>query len=153
MNSRSRLTVAIVLTLGSIIVAPAYAIPFQVNALANSSSGGAGLNTISLTAGDSFTVSVDPNDLWNAGTLPRWSNANGLTGPLVATGSDDSGQSAGTPIGANFGLHAQDGLSAPFGALVGQIGAGSFFIIGTSFAGIASTSGILKLFYWELKFQ
>lgn len=125
---------------------------FVVDAMLNSSSGGVGLATVSLTAGDSFSVLVDPTDLWSAGALPRWSNADGLTGPLLATGSDDSGQPAGTPIGADFGTHSQGNLSAPFGTLVGQIDSGDFFAIGTSFNGVASASGTLKLFYWDSNF-
>ena len=130
----------------------AAAADFVVDALLNSSGGGVGMATVSLTAGDSFSVLVDPNDLWNAGALPRWSNADGLTGPLFATGSDDSGQPAGTQIGADFGIHTQGNLSAAFGTLVGQIDSGDFFAIGTSFNGIAAASGVLKLYYWDSNF-
>lgn len=127
----------------------AHAADFIVDALLNSSSGGTGVATVSLTAGDSFSVAVDPTDLWSAGALPRWSNANGLTGPLFATGSDESGQAPGTQIGADFGTHTQGNLSAPFGTLVGQIDSGDFFAIGTSFNGVAAASGTLRLFYWD----
>ena len=135
---------------------PAFAgavpIPFIVDALSHSSNSGAGsgLDTgLFFNAGDPFTVAVDPGDLWNAGALPRWSNADGLTGNLLATGSDDSGQSAGTLIGIDFGLHSLPGvLSAPFGTLVGSI-SGDFFILGTSFAGTAPASGNLRLYYWD----
>jgi hypothetical protein len=127
----------------------AQAADFVVDALANSSSGGTGLNSVSLVAGNSFSVSVDTDDLWSAGALPRWSDADGLTGDRFATGSDESGEAAGTLIGANFGLHSQGNLSAAFGTLVGQIGSGDFFAIGTSFSGIASATGTLKLYYWD----
>ena len=130
----------------------AQAADFVVDALANSSSGGIGVATVGLTAGDSFSVIVDPDDLWSAGALPRWSNADGLTGPRFATGSDDSGQPAGTLIGSDFGLHAQGNLSAPFGTLVGQIDSGDYYAIGTAFNGIASATGTLKLFYWDSNF-
>ena len=123
--------------------------PFTVDALSNSTTGGAALDTgVFLNAGDPFSVSVDPNDLWNAGDLPRWSNADGLTGDLFATGTDDSGHVAGTLIGQDFGLHTQHGLSLPFGTLVGEL-SGTFFAIGTSFSGPAPDSGILKLYYWD----
>lgn len=136
--------------LGLLSAAPAMAIPFTVDAFANSTSGtGVGLNTISLTTGQNFTVTVSPTDLWNAGFLPRWSNANGLTGDLFATGTDDSGLAAGTKIGAAFPLWTQGGLTAPYGSLVGRIGAGNFFFIGANFAGIASGTGILQLFYFD----
>ncbi|SDJ65230.1 PEP-CTERM protein-sorting domain-containing protein [Bradyrhizobium lablabi] len=121
-----------------------------VDAYMNSSSGGTGdLTGVFLTAGQSFTVTVDPGDLWSAGALPRWSNADGLTGNRYATGSDDSGQLAGTLIGIDFGLWTQDGLSLPYGTLVGKIGAGNFFGIGTSFSGLANATGELKLYYWD----
>lgn len=126
------------------------AISIDVSAQNNSSSGGIGANTgISLNTGDWFCISVDPNDLWNAGPLPRWSNANGLVGNLYATGSDESLQPAGTLIGQNFNLWTQDNLSAPYGALVGQIGNGAFFLVGTYFSGQAANSGNLLLYYWD----
>ena len=110
---------------------------------------GTGLDTgIYFSTGDAFTVHLDPNDLWNAGALPRWSNADGLVAPLYATGSDDSGQSVGTLIGKNWGPWTQFGLSAPFGALVGELG-GTYFTIGTNYYGLAPASGTLKLFYWD----
>jgi hypothetical protein len=120
-----------------------------VDALGNSSSGGAGAVTgLNVTTGQSFTVTVDPNDLWNAGALPRWSNADGLTHNLFATGTDDSGQSAGTQIGQDFGLWTQNGLSAPYGTLVGDIG-GVFKVLGTNFSGAAWGTGALTLYYWD----
>lgn len=130
----------------------ANAATFDVQAYANSSSGGTGLETLNLTAGQSFSVSVDPTDLWNAGALPRWSNADGLTGNLFATGSDDSTESVGTLIGQDFGLYSQGNLSAAYGTLVGQIGGGDFFVVGTQYAGSAATSGMLKLYYWDSNF-
>jgi len=117
--------------------------------MANSSSGGTGASTgISLAAGQSFSVTVDPDDLWNAGALPRWSNADGLVGDLFATGSDESGESAGTKIGQDFGLWTQFGLSAPFGSLVGEL-TGTYFLIGTSFSAPAPAAGPLNLYYWD----
>ena len=110
------------------------------------SGAGTGLDTgITLGAGESFAVTVASTDLWNAGALPRWSNANGLTGTLLATGTDESGEAAGTVIGTNFGLLG----SFAFGELVGQIGNGAYFAVGTNFNGTANASGALKLFYWD----
>jgi hypothetical protein len=131
--------------------APSHAVVVTVDAFANSTSGGTGVATISLTAGEQFTVTASPTDLWSAGALPRWSNANGLTGAnLYATGSDDSGKPAGTLIGpGNFGTYTQKGLTAPYGALVGEIGNGPFFFIGTNFNGFASATGALSLFYFD----
>lgn len=120
-----------------------------VEAKANSSSGGSGGSTgIFLTAGDLFTASADVNDLWNAGPLPRWSNADGLDGDLFATGSDESGQAAGTLIGKDFGIYTQHGLSAAYGTLVGSID-GNFFEVGTNYTGSAVGTGELLLWYWD----
>ena len=125
---------------------------FVVDAKANSTSGGGtGVNTFSLVAGQQFSVTVDENDLWNAGALPRWSNANGLnTNLYYANGMDpEVSVSSGTQIGSVFGNWTQGGLTDAYGSLVGQIGSGSFFKIGTSFTGTASASGFLKLFYFD----
>ena len=130
--------------------AAAASITVDVFANANSSSGGTGLLVGSVTAGELLTISVNSDDLWSAGALPRWSTANGLTGPdLLATGTDESGALAGTIIGSSiFGLHSQGGLTAPFGSLVGQIGS-TYFLVGTFFNGTAPATGDLRLFYWD----
>lgn len=121
----------------------------DVYAKANSTTGGTGGSTgVSLTAGEYFTVSADINDLWNAGSLPRWSNADGLTSDLYATGSDESAQAAGTLIGKDYGFYTQHGLSLAYGSLVGSIGS-DFFLIGTNFAGNAIGAGELLLWYWD----
>lgn len=112
------------------------------------SGSGTGVSSISLTAGELFTVSVDPNDLWNAGSLPRWSNADGLTKDLYATGTDESGEAAGTLIGTNFGLFTFGGHSAAYGSLVGRVG-GQYITLGTSFFGASPGTGTLQLFYWD----
>lgn len=131
------------------MAANVHAVPFIVDAKGNSSTGGTGLPTgIYLTVGDSFTVQVDPNDLWNAGDLPRWSNADGLIVLLFATDSDESGESPGTKIGEAFGFHTQNSLTAPFGSLVGEI-SGTYFLLGTNFSGSALNSGYLNLYYWD----
>jgi len=146
------LSMAILAALLSLIAVNAHATLFTVDALTNSAGGGVGLNTgITLSTGQVFTVSAGVNDLWSAGALPRFSNADGFVGTLFATGSDESGQLAGTKIGANFGTLTQNGLSAPFGALVGDIN-GTFFMLGTSFSGPAPNSGTLLLFYWDSNF-
>ncbi len=149
MKFKPSLLAAAVLAMACFGTAPASAATFDVYALANSSSGGSGLSTISLTLGQSFSVSVDPDDLWSAGALPRWSNADGLTHDLFATGTDESAEAFGTLIGQNFGLYAQDGLSAPYGSLVGRVGSGAYFLIGTSYTGVADATGTLAFFYWD----
>lgn len=132
--------------------ATAGATTFEVKAYDNSTSGGVGVATLALTAGQQFSVSVDADDLWNAGPLPRWSNANGLTtGVFYAPGTDSQVPvyATGTEIGSNFGAYSQNGLTAAYGTLVGQFGAGSFFAIGTSYTGMATSTDTLKLFYFD----
>ncbi len=121
---------------------------FTVDALANSSSGGTGKASINLVLGQAFTVTASTNDLWSAGALPRFSDADGLTFTRFATAADDSGQPVGTQIGANFGLWSQNGLNAPFGNLVGEIG-GVYMALGTNFSGNAWGTGTLNLYYWD----
>lgn len=135
---------------------------YTVDAYANSTSGGIGKATFNLAAGQAFTVMVDADDLWNSGALPRWSSANGqntdryfspTTDSEVATWySENYGATLadGTLIGTNWGSQwSQGGLTASYGALVGQIGSGDFFLIGSSFSGVASASGQLRLYYWD----
>lgn len=124
---------------------------YVVDAQANSSTGGTPLATLDVTLGDLLTISAAEDDLWSAGDLPRWSNANGLVVNLFATGSDDSGQPAGTLIGRSFSLHTFGSFSAPFGALVGEIG-GLYQLLGTSFTGTAWGTGTLNLRYWDSNF-
>lgn len=150
MFKRAFYVCALVAGLAGFATSPARAVTVDVYAEANSSSGGTGaLTGVFLTFGQAFTVSAGVTDLWNAGALPRWSNADGLIASLFATGTDDSGESFGTQIGSVFPLHAQNGLSAPYGSLVGRIGAGAFFLVGTSFSGAANASGQLSLYYWD----
>lgn len=141
------------LTAGLALASGADAAVYTVEALDHSANGGAGtgLSTLTFVAGEEFTLSADLDDLWNAGALPRWSNADGLTGDRFATGTDESGQAVGVQIGQDFGLLDIGGFSAPYGALVGQIGAGagSYRLLGTSFSGPAWASGTLVLYYWD----
>jgi hypothetical protein len=139
-----RVLVAAVVGLGA---APAAAVLVTVNAAAHTTSS-AGVDTIAVVAGHSFMVTVSTADLWSAGPLPRWSNANGLVGNLFATGSDESGETAGTLIGQYFAPWTFGGHTAPYGALVGRIGS-EFRTMGTNFSGQAWATGTLKLFYWD----
>ena len=129
--------------------AAAHAAPYTVKAFDNSSSGGTGLATISLLAGQSFSVSASSDDLWSAGALPRYSDADGLTYARFATATDDSGQAVGTQIGANFGLYSQANLAAAYGTLVGRIDNGDYFVIGSAFSGVAAATGTLNLYFWD----
>jgi hypothetical protein len=125
---------------------------FVVDAFGNSTTGGTGVATFNLIAGQQFSVSVGLNDLWNAGDLPRWSNADGLNGNLTYANGMDSQvpvYASGTQIGQTFVDWSQNGLTAAYGSLVGQIDNGVFFKIGTSYTGSASATGLLKLYYFD----
>ncbi|WP_339693376.1 PEPxxWA-CTERM sorting domain-containing protein [uncultured Parasphingorhabdus sp.] len=135
-------------TAAILLTTPANAAIFIVDATNNASSGGTALGTISLAAGQVFTVSSSTDDLWSAGPLPRFSDANGLVADRFATASDDSGQAVGTQIGTNFGLHSQFGHSAAFGSLVGRIN-GVYQTIGANYSGPAWQTGSLEVFYWD----
>ena len=134
---------------GLAAMSPANAAIFVVDALANSSSGGVPVSSLVLSAGQLVTVSASTSDLWSAGALPRYSDANGLVGTRIAASTDDSGPQDGTTqIGANFGSWTQNGFTAPFGALVGRVGS-EYQLLGTSFSGSFSGAGPLELFYWD----
>ncbi len=115
----------------------------------NASGDGVGLATISLTAGQAFSVTASSDDLWSLGALPRFCDADGLTGDRYATATDDSGETVGTLIGQDFGMYSQDSQSFAYGTLVGRIDAGSYFAVGTNYAGVASATGTLYLYNWD----
>ena len=95
---------ALIAGLAGLGTSSARAVTVDVFAQANSSTGGAGaLTGVFLTLGQAFTVSAGLDDLWSAGALPRWSNADGLTGDRFVTGTDESGEAAGIKIGIDFG--------------------------------------------------
>ena len=134
---------------GLLVSGSAQAALVVVDAQANSSTGGVGQSSgLVLTTGQMFHSTVAVTDLWSAGALPRWSNADGLIANLFATGTDDSGQAAGTQIGAAFVNWFQNGLSAPFNSLVGEIG-GVYKVLGTNFNGPAWGNGALSLYFWD----
>ena len=101
-----------------------------VDAKGNSLGGGSALDTgIFLTAGESFSVVANPADLWNnSGTDPTYvSNANGH----------------------DFQMATIDGLNDAIGSLVGEIGSGPLFHVGTSLDTTAASAGELKFFYFD----
>ncbi|MFM9828312.1 MAG: PEPxxWA-CTERM sorting domain-containing protein [Sphingomonas sp.] len=120
-----------------------------VSAFNNSTTGGtAAVTGLTFAPGRKFRITSSTNDLWSSGVLPRFSDANGLTGNRFAIAGDDSGQAPGTLIGTNFGLYAQGNLSAPFGALVAVLGPNQFQLLGAN--GIfTSQGGPLNLGYFD----
>ena len=131
------------------LTANAAVIEFDVDAKANSSTGGIGLDTgLTYNAGDTISGFVNASDLWNAGPLPRWSNADGLITDLFATESDDSAEAEGTKIGQAFSDYTQDGFTFAYGTLVGKINS-TYFELGTSFDVVSTEAGALSLYYWD----
>ena len=110
-------------------------VEFEVMSMANSSTGGTGLATgIVLEFGESFSVTAGVEDTWILGSeTKRIGNADGLTF-----------EPSGNPW--NW---TQDGFTTLFGTLVGMIGTGDFFAIGTAFSGDANAAGELRLFNWD----
>jgi len=125
---------AIAASVASAGASQAATVPVEVFAKANSvvlQNGATGAEPITLRAGQAFTVSALVDDLWRIGTnLPRHEgNAGGMT---QARFYDQ--------FGGNFN----------HGTLVGRIGQGAFFAIGTLFNGVAQNAGVLQLFAWDI---
>ena len=64
-----------------LLAGTAHAAVVDVDAHADSYASGAGTGVLATTlaAGETFTITVAADDLWSAGGVPLWSNANGLT--------------------------------------------------------------------------
>lgn len=105
-----------------------------VSAHDNSIGGGSALLTgVTFAAGQTFSVTVDPLQTWQFDPNPFYtSNADGKPGYA---------HSATAPTGQTF--------TALIGTLVGEIGNGDFFAVGTNYSGTATTAGELKFFYWD----
>ena len=127
--------VALATTFALGLAAGAQAATVNVDSAVNSSGGGIGMATgLFLTAGQEFSVTAGLLDTWSLGAndpgCTRESDANGLT--------------------VCFGNYTQGTLTALYGTLVGQIGpSGTFFALGTNFAGNAIASGELFLYNWD----
>ena len=92
---------------------------------------------ISLDLGEAFSVSADVADFWSLGnTLFRSINADGDS---EATGAPAFGTYTDSASGQTF----------VFGQLVGRIGTGDYFLLGTNFSGSANGAGNLFLLNWD----
>ena len=128
MNKFSRAALGATLLVASGLAAAATNV--VIDAKLNSLGGGTGLDTgVFLTAGESFSVAAVSTDRWNnSGVDPTYeTNANGHA----------------------FQSGSLGGLYDAFGALVGQVGGGPLFNVGTSFTGVAATSGELEFFFFD----
>ena len=96
------------------------------------------LNTgITVSVGDliSINAATGSDDTWTLGAIDpvngaRTCNADGLANPP-------------------WGLNTVGTLTTNYGKLVGQIGSGDFFVVGTSFSDTMTTAGQLKLMCWD----
>lgn len=106
-------------------------VTYDVRAADHSVARGPGLQTgLVLQAGQPFIVTVDPDDTWSllAGAPVYTSTADGLDG---------------------FAPYNVNGLFAPLGVLAARVGLGAFFVLGSSFDGVAPNAGVLSLFAWD----
>ena len=100
--------------------------------------GNLGLNTgINLNSGDALTVDVnDITDTW-------------LICPPSSTCIVDAG-GVRPALGTTYGTYSNSGSSFAYGSLVGRVGSGDFFNVGTrGFSGFADATGALSLFHWD----
>lgn len=150
------LIAATALAAATAVAAPAAAtVTITVSARDNSSTGGTPLATgLTFVAGQRFRITSSLNDLWSAGDLPRFSDANGLVGDRFKTAADDAAPNGGgsyaigTLIGQSFGNYSQGNLTAPFGSLVAFIAPGQWQLLGAN-GTFTSQGGPLNLAYFD----
>jgi hypothetical protein len=126
-------TAALAAALALPLAAPALAATVHVDAATHSSNLGTGLATgILVNPGDTLSIHADPRDTWSLGAetpCTRISDANGLTDC--------------------YGSYTQGGFTALYGTLVGRIGTGAFFVVGTMFEETVTETGYLFLYAWD----
>ncbi len=96
---------------------------------------------ITVTAGQTLTATASTDACWAAGDSPHTSDANGL-GACTSTTCANS-------CDTGFGKHSAGGDSFYYGTLVGKVGDGDWFAIGTDFSGEMIDSGTLYMGYWD----
>ena len=99
-----------------------------------------GLSTgFTFQVGDEFKVEVvDPADTWN------------FCSPSASCTVDADGRRPASGTFLNSTGYSDSGFTFNFGALVGRVGLGDFFLIGTAgFTGPATSSGLLRLYHWD----
>lgn len=130
MNKTLRSAAAGAALLAAATLASANSTTVTVDSMLNSVVGGVALDTgVALTNGEQFTVTVPTNEIWNN----SWGDAN-----------YDANAN-----GNGFQWMQLGNLNATIGALVGQVGNGDYFVVGTNFSGTANGSGDLNLYYWD----
>ena len=100
---------------------------------------GTGLATgVLVNPGDTLSISADPRDTWSLGSEE----------PFTRTFTAD-GVSAVAPFTNAYGSYTQGNLTARYGTLVGRIGSGDFFVVGTLFEKTVTETGQLFLYAWD----
>lgn len=132
-------TLAAALALSLAAPALAATVTLEVKAKEHSSTPGNGLATgVLVNAGDTLGITADPRDTWSLGgeePATRTFAADGL--PVVA------------PFTNDYEPYTQDGLTALYGTLVGRIGTGAFFVVGSAFEETVAETGELFLYAWD----
>ncbi len=125
--SRAALGAALLAVSG---LAAASTTDFTVSAKDNSVAGGSALDTgITLFSGESLTITA--SGLWqNDPDTATWQS-----------GPDGHSNSTYTDVASN--------QTFDIGALIGKIGNGDYFLVGSNFTGSANAAGVLDLFYWD----
>ena len=90
-------------------------------------------------------LSISAGELLTFSATGSWNNSDPDSSYVSGADGHDGFVGDGHP---NFD-YSQFGLNAAYGALVGKIGNGDYFLIGDSFSGAANATGELQLFYWD----
>lgn len=132
------LAAALALPLAAAAPALAATVTVEVDATAHSSNLGTGLATgVFVRPGFTLSVMTDPrNQTWSLGAdepernCTRTTTADGLAPDC-------------------YGEYTQGNLTARYGTLVGRIGSGDFFVLGTLFNGVVQQAGQVYLYNWD----
>jgi hypothetical protein len=141
--SRAALGAALLAVAG--IASAATTAAVTVSAHDNSLYGPTGGGAIAGLDGLDSGLSVDAGEFLTFSATGSWNNSD--PDSSYTSGADGHDGFAGDAH-PNFD-YSQFGLNAAYGALVGKIGNGNYFLIGDSFTGNANATGELKLFYWD----
>lgn len=135
MTTFSKLTCLAAVTLWS---GAASAATMDFDVLSTQVATGSALDTgIVLSVGDEFSISAAVDDYWSLGA--------GLNRSINADGDSEG---TGAPVFGSY-TDSASGQSFIFGQLIGRIGTGDYFLIGTDFMGTADTAGTLFLGSWD----
>lgn len=135
MLKTAALAAALALPLAAAAPALAATVTVTVDATAHSSNLGTGLATgVFVNPGYTLSIMTDPrNQTWSLG------DERPCTRTTTADGLDPT----------CYGTYTQGNLTAKYGTLVGRIGTGDFFVLGTFFEAVVTEAGQLYLYNWD----